>query len=99
MKAAGAPTPWPKPTTIDRKSTRLNSSHTVTSYAVFCLKKKMLETIIATAGSQQLDSIVVDSIQTGFTSDLDGAAQNAGQDRRCASRQMRFGKEDQTKVL
>src|SRR5215204_7057785 len=26
---------WP-----DRKSTRLNSSHTVISYAVFCLKKK-----------------------------------------------------------
>src|SRR5438034_8417049 len=24
----------------DRKSTRLNSSHTVNSYAVFCLKKK-----------------------------------------------------------
>src|SRR5438132_9135278 len=24
---------------IDRKSTRLNSSHTVISYAVFCLKK------------------------------------------------------------
>src|SRR5437588_12901299 len=28
--------------TIDRKSTRLNSSHTVISYAVFCLKKKTL---------------------------------------------------------
>src|ERR1039457_3797727 len=27
---------WP----IDRKSTRLNSSHLVISYAVFCLKKK-----------------------------------------------------------
>src|SRR5438034_6941718 len=27
-------------TTKDRKSTRLNSSHTVISYAVFCLKKK-----------------------------------------------------------
>src|SRR5947207_11667982 len=27
---------------IDRKSTRLNSSHTVMSYAVFCLKKKKL---------------------------------------------------------
>src|SRR5438132_9886408 len=27
---------------IDRKSTRLNSSHTVISYAVFCLKKKKL---------------------------------------------------------
>src|SRR5947207_15850149 len=26
----------------DRKSTRLNSSHTVISYAVFCLKKKKL---------------------------------------------------------
>src|SRR5436190_8049420 len=28
--------------TQDRKSTRLNSSHTVISYAVFCLKKKKL---------------------------------------------------------
>src|SRR5437868_10725991 len=28
------------PTSRDRKSTRLNSSHVSTSYAVFCLKKK-----------------------------------------------------------
>src|SRR5438034_10744599 len=28
------------PGALDRKSTRLNSSHTVISYAVFCLKKK-----------------------------------------------------------
>src|SRR5438034_8230277 len=28
----------------DRKSTRLNSSHTVISYAVFCLKKKKNDT-------------------------------------------------------
>src|SRR5438034_5548761 len=28
----------------DRKSTRLNSSHTVISYAVFCLKKKKRKT-------------------------------------------------------
>src|SRR5690625_6848161 len=27
-------------TTADRKSTRLNSSHVASSYAVFCLKKK-----------------------------------------------------------
>src|SRR3989442_9222495 len=27
-------------TTVDRKSTRLNSSHVRISYAVFCLKKK-----------------------------------------------------------
>src|SRR5256885_13116383 len=31
------PDPWHMP---DRKSTRLNSSHLVISYAVFCLKKK-----------------------------------------------------------
>src|SRR5438132_11051506 len=29
---------------LDRKSTRLNSSHTVISYAVFCLKKKKINT-------------------------------------------------------
>src|SRR5258708_31666923 len=28
------------PDTLDRKSTRLNSSHQIISYAVFCLKKK-----------------------------------------------------------
>src|SRR5260221_1231514 len=28
---------------IDRKSTRLNSSHTVISYAVFCLHKKNIK--------------------------------------------------------
>src|SRR5256885_2829459 len=30
----------PPPALQDRKSTRLNSSHLVISYAVFCLKKK-----------------------------------------------------------
>src|SRR5436190_13848403 len=30
----------------DRKSTRLNSSHTVISYAVFCLKKKKKNNMI-----------------------------------------------------
>src|SRR5688500_19787534 len=32
------------PHLLDRKSTRLNSSHLVISYAVFCLKKKMQDT-------------------------------------------------------
>src|SRR5256885_8516997 len=31
---------WPLDGLQDRKSTRLNSSHLVISYAVFCLKKK-----------------------------------------------------------
>src|SRR5258708_30019876 len=30
----------PLPENTDRKSTRLNSSHQIISYAVFCLKKK-----------------------------------------------------------
>src|SRR2546427_6955729 len=39
----------------DRKSTRLNSSHSQISYAVFCLKKKKKETnhIIATGHRKQ----------------------------------------------
>src|SRR5256885_4548196 len=39
----GAPAPQnpnSTPASLDRKSTRLNSSHLVISYAVFCLKKK-----------------------------------------------------------
>src|SRR2546430_11969621 len=37
--------PGPKNRGRDRKSTRLNSSHSQISYAVFCLKKKTIETI------------------------------------------------------
>src|SRR5947207_5935720 len=42
FEAHGRPDGNPAQTAIgeDRKSTRLNSSHTVISYAVFCLKKK-----------------------------------------------------------
>src|SRR5688572_31499267 len=39
--------------TIDRKSTRLNSSHSQISYAVFCLKKKKKNT-----NSQLLDTLL-----------------------------------------
>src|SRR5947207_8574500 len=35
----------PPPCRQDRKSTRLNSSHTVISYAVFCLKKKRYDVL------------------------------------------------------
>src|SRR5438034_8752055 len=38
---------------LDRKSTRLNSSHTVISYAVFCLKKKN-RIHLASAATQHL---------------------------------------------
>src|SRR5258705_6102670 len=36
------------PVVLDRKSTRLNSSHLGISYAVFCLKKKKTPTAIHT---------------------------------------------------
>src|SRR3712207_7851471 len=36
----GSPPPISKTPGVDRKSTRLNSSHANISYAVFCLKKK-----------------------------------------------------------
>src|SRR5437764_11781636 len=39
---------WVRPGSwaADRKSTRLNSSHRCTSYAVFCLKKKKLPLVL-----------------------------------------------------
>src|SRR3712207_7338514 len=48
--AGYGPLPGPSPELrtafLDRKSTRLNSSHANISYAVFCLKKKNNHTII-----------------------------------------------------
>src|SRR2546430_12697606 len=41
--AGAAAWPWP-----DRKSTRLNSSHSQISYAVFCLKKKKTTQLYST---------------------------------------------------
>src|SRR2546426_9348741 len=43
---------------LDRKSTRLNSSHLVISYAVFCLKKKKYKTLRIT--------LYIDLIRTYF---------------------------------
>src|SRR3712207_8381782 len=37
-----------EPVVLDRKSTRLNSSHANISYAVFCLKKKKIPPILTT---------------------------------------------------
>src|SRR3954465_7137987 len=36
----------------DRKSTRLNSSHTIISYAVFCLKKKRNAALLPQVGQR-----------------------------------------------
>ena len=66
---------------------------------VSLLNETLLETIIATASAQKLDAVVIDSIQTIFTSDLEGAPGNVGQVRECAARLMRFAKETETTVF
>src|SRR2546430_3439386 len=45
-----------KPKYSDRKSTRLNSSHSQISYAVFCLKKK-------TENGEDVDTVVYHGLQ------------------------------------
>src|SRR3712207_8243433 len=42
---------------LDRKSTRLNSSHANISYAVFCLKKKIRHALVRSALHRHLTSL------------------------------------------
>src|ERR1035437_10729613 len=46
---------------VDRKSTRLNSSHANLSYAVFCLKKKQNETLRSYSFARLLASTLLSS--------------------------------------
>ncbi|HEY2065669.1 MAG TPA: DNA repair protein RadA [Gemmatimonadaceae bacterium] len=63
------------------------------------LSETNLETILATASAVSPAVLVVDSIQTVFTADLEGAPGNVGQVRECAARLMRFAKESGTAVF
>lgn len=72
--------------------------------SVRLLTETSLETILATA-AQPLDNgrsarvLVIDSIQTIYTEQLEGAPGNVGQVRECAARLMRFAKESGTTVF
>lgn len=66
---------------------------------VSLLGETLLETILATAADRQPNVMIVDSIQTVFTGDLEGAPGNVGQVRECAARLMRFAKESGTAVF
>ena len=57
------------------------------------LSETLLETIIATGTARSPAVMVVDSIQTIFTQDLEGAPGNVGQVRECAARLQRFAKQ------
>jgi DNA repair protein RadA/Sms len=63
------------------------------------LSETNLETVIGTAAARRPDVLVVDSIQTLYTADLEGAPGNVGQVRECAARLMRFAKESGTTVF
>src|SRR2546430_9936387 len=59
-RAAAAPAPRPasaRRKSRDRKSTRLNSSHSQISYAVFCLKKKKKKWTLTRAVSQCISTL------------------------------------------
>jgi DNA repair protein RadA/Sms len=58
-----------------------------------------LETILATAAAGKQAVLIVDSIQTVFTGDLEGAPGNVGQVRECAARLMRYAKESGVTVF
>ncbi len=63
---------------------------------VTLLSETLLETVIATGTASAPDVMIVDSVQTVFTQDLEGAPGNVGQVRECAARLMRFAKETGT---
>jgi DNA repair protein RadA/Sms len=58
-----------------------------------------LEPILAAASQHAPSVLMVDSIQTVFTDELDGAPGNVGQVRECAARLVRFAKESGTAVF
>ena len=61
--------------------------------AVHALGETRLEAILAHATALGARVVFVDSIQTTYTDELEGAPGNVGQVRECAARLMRFAKE------
>ena len=66
---------------------------------VAVLAETDLELILAAATARQPALLIVDSIQTVYTADLEGAPGNVGQVRECAARLMRFAKASGTAVV
>src|SRR5947207_11542616 len=56
--------------TEDRKSTRLNSSHTVISYAVFCLKKKIDQNILINYHFKPLSAYMINQAKAQLSPKL-----------------------------
>jgi DNA repair protein RadA/Sms len=99
LEAAGRATLYASgeesPLQVKLRADRLGGS----AHEVPLLAETNLETVIATAAERAPSLLVVDSIQTLFTTDLEGAPGNVGQVRECAARLMRFAKESGTAVM
>jgi DNA repair protein RadA/Sms len=67
--------------------------------AVTMLAETELETILLRAAEAAPDVLLVDSIQTVYTPELEGAPGNVGQVRECAARLQRFAKQTGTAVF
>src|SRR5258708_27703292 len=83
----------------DRKSTRLNSSHQIISYAVFCLKKKMRfavasvitgDPVLLVEHMVAFDAALVNGPHVGAVSDDENVSDLA---RRARDRSMRIRRE------
>src|SRR5215218_9477540 len=83
------------PLQVKLRSDRLSES----AAEVSLLSETNLETILATSAAASPAVLIVDSIQTVYTADLEGAPGNVGQVRECAARLMRFAKESGTAVF
>ena len=80
---------------VSRRATRLQLS--VDKVKILC--EISLETILATAEKLSADALVIDSIQTVFSDELQSAPGSVGQVRECAARLVRFAKRTNTTIF
>ena len=99
LELAGIPTLYvsgeESPDQIRLRAERL----TVDAGPVHVLGETRLEAIVHHARALDARVVFIDSIQTTYTDDLEGAPGNVGQVRECAARLMRFAKEAGPAVL
>jgi len=80
---------------VSMRATRLQLS--VDKVQILC--EIALETILATAEKISADVLVIDSIQTVFSDELQSAPGSVGQVRECAARLVRFAKRTNTTIF
>jgi DNA repair protein RadA/Sms len=93
LEAAGVPTLYvsgeESPEQIRLRADRLDPS----AGRVHVLGETRLEAMVHHAAALGAKVVIVDSIQTAYTDELEGAPGNVGQVRECAARLMRFAKD------